>query len=117
MSRRRDLAFNIPDEYDKLGRGNLKLIGMRGIDETCGILKWIGIGAAVARRPLPHHRAYGSVHGGSRRSRLALSEQRGKASTAEVRIRERETHSFRVSHKPGTVPASGRLSRQVRAYT
>ena len=25
----------------------------------------IGIGAAVARRPLPHHRAYGSVHGGS----------------------------------------------------
>jgi len=27
----------------------------------------IGIGAAVARRPLPHHRAYGSVHGGSRK--------------------------------------------------
>jgi hypothetical protein len=26
----------------------------------------IGIGAAVARRPLPNHRAYGSVHGGSR---------------------------------------------------
>ena len=29
----------------------------------------IGIGAAVARRPLPHHRAYGSVHGGSSRLR------------------------------------------------
>ena len=29
----------------------------------------IGIGAAVARRPLPHHRAYGSVHGDSRRLR------------------------------------------------
>src|SRR5262249_50812597 len=27
----------------------------------------IGIGATVARRPLPHHRAYGSVHGGSKR--------------------------------------------------
>jgi hypothetical protein len=26
----------------------------------------IGIGAVVAHRPLPHHRAYGSVHGGSR---------------------------------------------------
>ena len=25
----------------------------------------IGIGAAVTRRPLPYHRAYGSVHGGS----------------------------------------------------
>src|SRR5712691_6898756 len=24
-----------------------------------------GIGAAVTHRPLPHHRAYGSVHGGS----------------------------------------------------
>ena len=29
----------------------------------------IGIGAAVTRRPLPHHRACGSVHGGSRRLR------------------------------------------------
>jgi hypothetical protein len=26
----------------------------------------IGIGAAVTCRPLPHHRANGSVHGGSR---------------------------------------------------
>src|SRR5271169_465219 len=25
----------------------------------------IGIGATVTRRPLPHHRAYGSVHGDS----------------------------------------------------
>ena len=25
---------------------------------------WIGIGAGFAARPLPHHRAYGSVHGG-----------------------------------------------------
>ena len=29
----------------------------------------IGIGAAVTRRPLPHHRAYGSVHGDSSRLR------------------------------------------------
>jgi hypothetical protein len=32
-------------------------------------LESIGIGAAVARRPLPHHRAYGSVHGDSSRLR------------------------------------------------
>jgi hypothetical protein len=33
-----------------------------------GRTEWrlIGIGAMVAHRPLPHHRAYGSVHGGSR---------------------------------------------------
>ncbi len=35
----------------------------------------IGIGAAVTRRPLPHHRAYGSVHGGSSRLRRTLLEQ------------------------------------------
>ena len=29
------------------------------------MLGTLGIGAAVTRRPLPHHRAYGSVHGGS----------------------------------------------------
>jgi transposase InsO family protein len=29
------------------------------------VARQIGIGAAVTRRPLPHHRAYGSVHGGS----------------------------------------------------
>jgi hypothetical protein len=34
-----------------------------GLERSVGL---IGIGAAVTRRPLPHHRAYGSVHGGSR---------------------------------------------------
>ena len=29
------------------------------------VVRLIGIGAAVTHRPLPHHRAYGSVHGGS----------------------------------------------------
>jgi len=35
----------------------------------------IGIGAAVTRRPLPHHRAYGSVHGGSSWLRRHFFEQ------------------------------------------
>jgi hypothetical protein len=35
----------------------------------------IGIGAAVTRRPLPHHRTYGSVYGGSRWLRLHFLEQ------------------------------------------
>ena len=38
------------------------------------LLDRIGIGAAVTRRPLPHHRAYGSVHGGSRSLNLTLTE-------------------------------------------
>src|SRR5437764_445501 len=37
--------------------------------------KLIGIGAAVTRRPLPHHRAYGSVHGGSSWLRRHFLEQ------------------------------------------
>jgi hypothetical protein len=35
----------------------------------------IGIGAAVTRRPLPHHRTYGSVYGGSRWLRQHFLEQ------------------------------------------
>ena len=37
--------------------------------QICSLTAVIGIGAAVARRPLPHHRAYGSVHGGLSRLR------------------------------------------------
>jgi hypothetical protein len=37
--------------------------------ELSNMLGTLGIGAAVTRRPLPHHRAYGSVHGGSSRLR------------------------------------------------
>ncbi len=39
-----------------------KHIDHRLMDRT---FELIGIGAAVTRRPLPHHRAYGSVHGDS----------------------------------------------------
>ncbi|MDQ1472666.1 MAG: hypothetical protein QOJ99_4146, partial [Bryobacterales bacterium] len=34
--------------------------------ELSNMLGTLGIGAAVTRRPLPHHRTYGSVYGGSR---------------------------------------------------
>jgi hypothetical protein len=44
----------------------------------------IGIGAAVTRRPLTHHRAYGSVHGGS--SQLE-DKQRGDQDIVEVLLR------------------------------
>lgn len=38
----------------------------------------IGIGAAVAHRPLPHHRAHGSVHGGSKRLHSHISNSEGR---------------------------------------
>src|SRR4029077_11865168 len=51
----------------------------------------IGIGAAVARRPLPHHRAYGSIHGGSGRlpattmlRRVAVKRDVGSGNSDQV---------------------------------
>jgi hypothetical protein len=46
--------------FDVMGEGRIVFDRLR---------REIGIGAAVTRRPLPHHRAYGSVHGGSSRLR------------------------------------------------
>ena len=37
----------------------------------------IGIGGSLAAPPLPHHRAYGSVHGGSRSYANALRSRTG----------------------------------------
>src|SRR5216110_2453985 len=54
-----------------------------------GAAVWIGIGAMVTHRPLPHHRAYGSVHGGSKKLKLTLLEQRRKSASAKVRVRKR----------------------------
>jgi putative Mg2+ transporter-C (MgtC) family protein len=51
-----------------MSRSSLTLTGLRSEDiEGTSKMKVIGIGAAVTHRPLPHHRAYGSVHGGSRK--------------------------------------------------
>ena len=45
--------------------------GSTVVNAVVSISTWsiaaIGIGAGLAARPLPHHRAYGSVHGGSDR--------------------------------------------------
>src|SRR5215468_8761565 len=50
----------------------------------------IGIGAAVTHRPLPHHRAYGSVHGGSI----------GYASNPRLTMEDRGTGSGRSIARP-----------------
>src|SRR5208282_4155814 len=57
-------------------------------------LALIGIGAAVTRRPLPHHRAYGSVHGGSSRLRQPFLEQGRKSKRFEVHIGKPHGESF-----------------------
>jgi hypothetical protein len=67
----------------------------------------IGIGAAAARRPLPHHRAYGSVHGGSRRLRQQSSNNEGRPSDLNYAL-ERPTLRALVSARyqgPRPLPA------------
>ena len=56
------MEFPFGDALERIGGGGEDLL-----PSPQGGL--IGIGAAVTRRPLPHHRAYGSVHGGSSRLR------------------------------------------------
>ena len=43
----------------------------------------IGIGGSLAAPPLPHHRAYGSVHGGSTDLSCGPASQRGEADPFE----------------------------------
>ena len=51
------------------GEQRCRVVEMERAELALETLGMIGIGAAVTRRPLPHHRAYGSVHGGSSRLR------------------------------------------------
>jgi len=60
-------ASDIAEDLKLSGRGHTTSSVKQRHQAATGKLKnrMIGIGAAVARRPLPHHRAYGSAHGGS----------------------------------------------------
>src|SRR5712664_1780620 len=59
----------------------------------------IGIGAAVACRPLPHHRAYGSVHGGSRSYASSSRITKEDRATGSMRWKARQKGLWRG---PGT---------------
>src|SRR5471032_3562310 len=62
----------------------------------------IGIGAGLAARPLPHHRAYGSVHGGS--DRLPDRANRWRSKRSEVTIGQRNVQRRATTKAPYTVP-------------
>src|SRR5262249_1840868 len=73
---------------------------------------WIGIGAAVTRRPLPHHRAYGSVHGGSSWLRFDLLNQRRKSQRFEVRLESPTERALaRARYQGPRLPAVLRAKR------
>ena len=76
----------------------------------------IGIGAAVTRRPLPHHRTYGSVYGGSRWLRRHFIEQRRKTERFEVRIGKPHREGLSLREIPGAKPAASGVACQPRAH-
>src|SRR3954469_9969809 len=70
---------------------DMTCVGRAGDFRSDGRL--IGIGAAVTHRPLPHHRAYGSVHGGSRS--YAVTGQRTREDQA-IRSRHWKARQTRL---------------------
>jgi hypothetical protein len=64
--------------YDPAHFNDRLLLGLKGTMSEAE-LHVIGIGGSLAAPPLPHHRAYGSVHGGSRSCANTLGTRVGWA--------------------------------------
>src|ERR1700726_395718 len=64
--------------HGKYGCRTLKAIPAPG----GGSGSWIGIGGRLTAPPLPHNRAYGSVHGGSTKLSLSSEIESGEAELA-----------------------------------
>ena len=58
----------------------------------------IGIGGAVARSPLPHHRTCGSAYGGS--DELSCRKQAWESERVEVSVGKRRTQGRAVRQMP-----------------
>jgi hypothetical protein len=70
-----------PARPNRLVRGVSKGLRAMDVNDWQPLSDLIGIGATVTRRPVPHHGAYGSVHGGSSQLRYAPSiKEEGRAS-------------------------------------
>jgi hypothetical protein len=80
-----------------------------------GPCRAIGIGAGLAARPLPHHRAYGSVHGGS--DRLPDRANRWKSKRSEVTIRQRYAQRRATTQAPCTVRRTHGLGGKVSGHS
>ena len=72
----------------------------------------IGIGGSLAAPPLPHHRAYGSVHGGSTDLGDRAAFDRSKAEPGEEGVRHRVGERGTVADPPWAMRAAGSTHRQ-----
>src|SRR6266436_4188790 len=70
----------------------------------------IGIGGSLAAPPLPHHRTYGSVYGGSRSYANPLDQGR-ETERFEVGIGESHGEGFAPGEMPGSMTAAGHVAQ------
>ena len=80
------------------------------------VVRAIGIGGSLAAPPLPHHRAYGSVHGGSTDLSRGRARHGGEAVPVEEGIGERVGERGAVAEPPWTVGTAGGFRRQLLAH-
>ena len=72
----------------------------------------IGIGGSLAAPPLPHHRAYGSVHGGSTELSGMACGDGCEADSGEEGIGQRDAECRAAADPPWTVGAARGLGRK-----
>ena len=73
----------------------------------------IGIGGSLTTPPLPHHRAYGSVHGGSTDLCGQAGQQGRQPELGEEGVGQGDGKGGTVAEPPGSVRTAGGLRRQV----
>src|SRR5437763_487959 len=73
-------------------------------EDTFDRVRLIGIGAAVTRRPLPHHRAYGSVHGGSSQLREPVPASEGNPRTRKYSLESPACNAVERDRRHGPWP-------------
>ena len=94
---------------------SLRELGSRALRRWGAEREAIGIGGSLAAPPLPHHRAYGSVHGGSTDLSDRAVFDRSKAEPGEEGVRHRVGERGAVADPPWAVGTAGGLRRQVLA--
>jgi len=102
-----------PNEVKAIARAKIKT-DKRDSEVLAHLLRMnmipeIGIGGGLTAAALPHHRAYGSVHGGSYRldHSPSVSGEGQESSFGEELVRHGHLECFHIRHSPGTSPRQG----------
>ena len=110
----RPTPARILPQWRDVGPGTLEMprTGVSG-RQRFGARGTIGIGGSLAAPPLPHHRAYGSVHGGSTDLSHGRARHGGKSEPVEEGVGERVGERGAVADPPRAMRTARGLCGQV----